>query len=342
MVRKSKLEGGIFMYDRDLFEVSDGNHVMLIYENDNDCLEAAVHFINEALKSDQLCIYASVHTFDNHSKLSASSLSPQITDIELNTKKGNIQFIDFKSFYESALESDLSPFILFKQKLENTLKDRISNGKGDKIMVYADAACSLTEHEEFDESRQLETWWKHTHEQWASNDYKITLICPHPADILKQNIEVKWNIADVHDMMVFLKSHIVGSSRENITRNNLRILIAESEPDIMTLYVDYLSALGHDVSVVTDSNKCLSLFKKRDFDLIILDTHITGFLSTNDLAKEIVRIEPRQRILVTSTNPYDDVSKLLGNLAPNIQQILLKPFHLSELVNVIMQSGKNN
>jgi len=64
--------------------------------------------------------------------------------------------------------------------------------------------------------------------------------------------------------------------------------------------------------------------------------------STNDLAKEIVRIEPRQRILVTSTNPYDDVSKLLGNLAPNIQQILLKPFHLSELVNVIMQSGKNN
>ncbi len=53
---------------------------------------------------------------------------------------------------------------------------------------------------------------------------------------------------------------------------NLRILIAESEPDIMILYSEYLSALGHNVSVAADGNRCLSLFNRRDFDLVILDT----------------------------------------------------------------------
>ena len=331
------------MYTRELFEVCDDNHVMLICENDNERIDAAAHFINEGLKSHQLCIYATVYAFDIESVLSVTSLSRKITDCESHVKNDNLQFIDFKPFYDAAVASNLSPFQLLKQKLESTLRDRIANGKGDKIMIYADAACCLTEHKEFHESIELETWWQHAHDEWVKNDNKITVICPHPAQVLREELELKWHIADRHDILVFLKSHLVEGFRDDvINNNNLRILIAESEPDIMTLYSDYLSALGHDVSVVTSGNKCISLFKKRNFDLVILDTHLADYLTVSDIAREIIRIEPHQRILVTSTNPSSRVSNVLGNVGLQKPQILQKPFQLSKLVDVIKQTTKSN
>ncbi|HJR85322.1 MAG TPA: response regulator [Nitrososphaeraceae archaeon] len=211
----------------------------------------------------------------------------------------------------------------------------------DKIIVYADAACCLTEHKEFHESTALEIWWQQTHDEWINNNKKITVICPHPAKILREELNVKWNIADGHDVMIFLNSHLVGMAKKDVGKDDkLRILIAESEPDIMILYSDYLSKLGHDVSVVTDSNKCISVFRKRDFDLVILDTHLTGGVETSLIAKEILRIEPHQRILITSTNPPNMVSNILGNVSFGENQILQKPFHLSKLANVIMHDAK--
>jgi len=331
------------MFTKELFQVCEGNHVMLIYENDDTRLDAAAHFINEGLKNRQFCIYASVYAFDTHSKLGSSNLASKITDYDRNVNEGNLMLLDFKPFYDAAVASNLSPFVLLKRKLEGVLQDRISNGMTDKIMVYADAACCLTEHKEFNEATALEIWWQQTHDEWINNNKKITVICPHPANILREELEVKWNIADGHDVMIFLNSHLVRSSRNELGReDNLRILIAESEPDVMILYSDYLSKLGHDVSAVTDGNKCISLFRKRDFDLVILDTHLTGSIKTVYIVKEIMRIEPHQRILVTSTNPSHLVSNILGTISLSKNQILQKPFHLSTLANVIKQTTRNN
>lgn len=331
------------MYSPELLEVCDDNHIMLIYENDDARLDAAAHFINEGLKNHQFCVYASVYAFDTESRLGAPSLASKVTDCDRNVKEGNLMFLDFKSFYHAASTSNLSPFIHLKDKLESILQDRISKGMTDKIMVYADAACCLTEHKEFDESEALEMWWQQTHDEWIKKGKKITVICPHPANILGQELQVKWNIADSHDVMVFLNSHLVGSASKELGKDDqLRILVAESEPDIMLLYSDYLSKLGHDVSVVTDGNKCISLFRKRDFDLVILDTHLTGGVKTSYIAKEIMRIEPHQRILVTSTNPPSRVSNILGNRSVGEDQILQKPFHLSMLVNVIKHTAIKN
>jgi DNA-binding NtrC family response regulator len=115
----------------------------------------------------------------------------------------------------------------------------------------------------------------------------------------------------------------------------LRILVAESEPDILTLYSDYLSAMGHDVSVTTDYNRCLSLFKKRDFNLVILDTHVVGNSTIGEITKEMMRIEPHQRILLTSTYSSSQITGNIDN--PNLDkfQLLQKPFHLSRLLNAI-------
>jgi CheY-like chemotaxis protein len=316
---------------------------MLLYENDDARLDAAAYFIIEGLRRQQFCIYASVHAFEAESTLCASTLASKVFDYEKNIKEGNLMLLDFKPFYEAAAVTDLSPFRILKDKFESVLQNRTSSGINDKIMVYADAACCLTEHKEFNQSTGLEFWWQQTHDEWRKNGKKITVICPHPANILRQELNVKWNIADGHDVMVCLNSHLENTTGKKLGRyDNLRILIAESEPDIMVLYSDYLSKLGHDVALVTDGNKCISLFRRRDFDLVILDTHLTGDVKTSYIAKEILRIEPHQRILITSTNPPNLVSNILGKVSLGEDRILQKPFHLSTLVNMIFRDSVVN
>ena len=325
------------MYSSNLFEVCDGKHAMLVYEDDNARLDGAAHFINEGLKCERLCIYASVHAFDGESKLNVTRLSSRIIDYDFHIKNGNIQFIDFEPFYEAALESNISPFVQLKDKLESTLQDRVANGKEDKIIVFADAACCLTENKKFNDSVQLENWWHNTHDEWINNGKNITVICPHPAQSLREELEVKWQIADVHDVMVSLNSHLEGGPLKEPITICLRILIADSEPDLMTIYSDYLGKVGHEVSVATDGNRCLELIKKKDFDLVILDTHLLGNIPTNDLAREIVRIEPSQKIIITTTYPCSYVSHRLGNSKLQNYEVLQKPFRLSELLKVIKQ-----
>jgi hypothetical protein len=63
--------------------------------------------------------------------------------------------------------------------------------------------------------------------------------------------------------LFFLNSHLISKPHSFAGKTeNLRLVVAEPQPDLLTLYCDILNAVGHDVSVTTDSNKCLSLFKK--------------------------------------------------------------------------------
>ena len=112
---------------------------MLLYEDDDARLDAAAHHINQGLRKEQFCIYASIHAFEGKSKLSASNLASKVIDYQKNLEKGNLMLLDFKPFYDAASVSDLSRFTQLKNKLESILQSRISNGMCDKIMVYADA-----------------------------------------------------------------------------------------------------------------------------------------------------------------------------------------------------------
>jgi DNA-binding response OmpR family regulator len=118
-------------------------------------------------------------------------------------------------------------------------------------------------------------------------------------------------------------------------KNGMRILIVESEPDLMILYAEYLSALDLDVIVASDGNECLSVLKVNDFDIIILDMHLSGIIEAIDVAKEIYQIKPNQRIVLTTTNPLNRTSTIIDTLRVNKEDILVKPFMLSSLLKVI-------
>ena len=309
---------------------------MLLCEGKETRAEAAAYWINQGLEEGQLCIYASVYAFDQTHMLGIAKLSAKLKNYQENINNKNLQIINFKPFFESALSGNLLLFEDLKTNLENMVHDLIMQGKKERITVFADAACCLCETKSFEKSEILEKWWQDVHDEWLRNNYHITVICPHPHPILKNRPDSKSKISDSHDLLVDLNKYdlrnLVTSSGQEIRP---RILIAESDPDLMMLYVEFFAGRNITAVVVPEGNECLSVVKENDFDIIILDTHLSGSIRATDLAKEIYRIKPTQRIVLTTTNPLYGTTGGIKSFRVSRQDVLIKPFRLSNLINVI-------
>ena len=162
-------------------------HVMLLYDNDDERNEIAVNYINEGLKRGQLAVYASVNASDQSHM---PKILSRIMNYKENMNQGDLLILSLMPFYKRALSGDLEPFQDFKALLEEIVKERIAVGKSSEVVVVADCADNLSRNEKFDECVYVERWWQDTHLEWQKNDLKITVICPHPNSILDKNLFV--------------------------------------------------------------------------------------------------------------------------------------------------------
>ena len=307
---------------------------MLLCNNQEEYNIAAIDCINEGLESGQLCIYASVFNSD---KSHLSKISSKITNYLENIEKGNLLIIDFLPFYESAKASNLRPFKQLKKQIEDLLHKRISDGKGSKVLIFAEAAGFLSEHCHFDKGIELEKWWNYAHFEWLKDKLNITILCPHSACILNEesNLYAKSQIGKSHSLTLELQK-----CRISANGSNLRVLIVEPEKDIQKVYRPYLTSRGVNAVIVDDIGKCLEqIFSPSDegFDVVIMDTHLqnSSTTSTIELAKTIKNAIPDQKVIVTTTSPLTEVSSKMTSLGISKEDLLVKPFALSRLLSLV-------
>jgi CheY-like chemotaxis protein len=212
-----------------------------------------------------------------------------------------------------------------KRKLENILYKRISEGKKDKILFFADAACHLSETMNFSQSINLEKWWQDVNLEWKRDNKDITIVCPHPNYVFKDlSLDyTKYKITDSHDMTIDIEDEYSLQYVYKLIKNNrqiIRILIAEPEPDIRYLYREYLDGLGLEVEIVENGRKCIEYLldskdkdklKKEEFDMVILDSHLPD---TNgvEIIKTIRKKMPYQRIVFTTTHPLSKINTVVS------------------------------
>jgi hypothetical protein len=197
--------------------------------------------LTEGFKMDKICIYASVHALDQSHMLGIEKLSDRINHCKENIGNKNLQIINFRPYVESALNGSLFPFEELKNNLEETINDLIVKGKKGEITVFADAACNLCEIKSFDNSEILEKWWQDVHDEWLRKNYHITVICPHPQLVLMNKLDSKSRIMGSHDMLVDLNNYDLHSLEDTcVKEHGMNILIVESDPDLMTLYTEFL------------------------------------------------------------------------------------------------------
>lgn len=101
------------------------------------------------------------------------------------------------------------------------------------------------------------------------------------------------------------------------------------------MYAEFFAERNMTAVVMPEGNECLSVVKETEFDIVILDTHLSGSIKARDLAKEIYRIKPTQRIVLTTTNPLYRTSLGIKCFRVSRQDVLIKPFRLSNLIKVI-------
>jgi CheY-like chemotaxis protein len=308
---------------------------MLLCNNQDEYNIAAIDSINEGLEAGQLCVYASVFNSD---KSHLSRISSKITNYLENIEKGNLLIVDFLPFYESAKASNLGPFKRLKKQIEDLLHKRISDGKGDKVLIFAEAAGFLSEHCHFDKSIELESWWNYAHFEWLKDKLNITVLCPHSACVLNEesNLYAKSQIGKAHSLTLELQKCRIRANGSS----SLRVLIVEPEKDIQKVYRAYLASRGVNAVIVDDIGKCLEqIFSPSDegFDGIIIDTHLqnSSTTSTIELAKTIKNAIPDQKVIVTTTSPLTEVSSKMTSLGISEEDLLVKPFALSRLLSLI-------
>ncbi len=121
-----------------------------------------------------------------------------------------------------------------------------------------------------------------------------------------------------------------------------QILIAEPEPDILSLFKAFLETLGVRSATVADGQAALKVFlekenKGRPYDVVVLDTHLKG-LGGLDLAKMIHDINPTQRIIMITTTPMEHLPQnVLKSAMIDEEDILTMPFRLSDFISKLRQ-----
>jgi two-component system, OmpR family, response regulator len=120
----------------------------------------------------------------------------------------------------------------------------------------------------------------------------------------------------------------------------LRILIAESEPEILTLFKTNLDSLGIESVTVDDGDKAVETFiqsknQGKNYDAVVLNTHLKGKKGL-DAAKKIRENDHSQRIILLTTSMKEHLSKeKLKSTAIEEKDILVMPFKLSKFQQIL-------
>lgn len=135
----------------------------------------------------------------------------------------------------------------------------------------------------------------------------------------------------------------------------MKVLMAEDDEDIALAYKTILDRRNFSVTIVSNGEDCLrvynealhrikfnntcnqsclySLANNPPFDIVILDykmPHINGL----DVAKEILSVNPHQRIIFASAYVKEFLEGPIKSLSRSVE-LIQKPFSLRELIDIL-------
>jgi len=125
----------------------------------------------------------------------------------------------------------------------------------------------------------------------------------------------------------------------------MRILVAEDKDFINQLYRKILDMNGHDIVIKTDGQACIEAYQNElnsakttpesnsPFDVVILDSRMPK-KNGGQVAKEILKLNPNQRIIFASSFVKETLAESLSGLR-QIVTVLQKPFGVSTLIDTI-------
>jgi DNA-binding response OmpR family regulator len=128
------------------------------------------------------------------------------------------------------------------------------------------------------------------------------------------------------------------------TERRLTIMILDDEEDILALYGDYLSNIGHRVlKTYVNADTILDDIDIEPPDIYIIDYQLPGKMNGIEVATEILKKIPSARIIfITGLELLEqEISKHNIFTDKNID-LLIKPFKLIEIQNSLINLSSKN
>ncbi|MBF0406766.1 MAG: PAS domain S-box protein [Candidatus Riflebacteria bacterium] len=128
-------------------------------------------------------------------------------------------------------------------------------------------------------------------------------------------------------------------SSESCTINQIaRILLMDDEEMIRNLGSNMLRKIGYMAETASDGREVINKFKQaidegKAFSVIIMDLTVPGGIGGKEAIKEILSIDPKTRVIVSSG--YADDPVMANFKAYGFKGILPKPYTIQEMQNVV-------
>ncbi len=117
--------------------------------------------------------------------------------------------------------------------------------------------------------------------------------------------------------------------------NNLKILWADDEIDLLKPHVMFLKAKGYNVTTVNNGADALALAEETPFDLIILDENMPGLTGLETLSRIKLVLPATPVIMITKSEEENIMDQAVGS---KIADYLIKPVNPSQ---ILMSIKKN-
>lgn len=131
-----------------------------------------------------------------------------------------------------------------------------------------------------------------------------------------------------------------GRKKHLLKEERKRILLMDDEPLLRNSVKEFLEDHGHEVQVAAEGREAVALYKKgremkAPFDVVIMDLTIPGGMGGKEAARQILVLDPKAKIIVSSG--YSDDPVLAKHTKYGFCDVITKPFPLEELYEKIMR-----
>ncbi len=111
------------------------------------------------------------------------------------------------------------------------------------------------------------------------------------------------------------------------------VLVMDDEEAILEIVGDILAYHGFTVDFARDGEEALCLYQERRYDAVILDLTVPGGMGGREAMKELLRIDPAVRAIVSSGYSNDPI--MSDYTQYGFKNVIAKPYDLEELGEVL-------
>ena len=137
-----------------------------------------------------------------------------------------------------------------------------------------------------------------------------------------------------------LKTKLLDVADNSKKPQTAKILVMDDEVVICNLIIDMLKNYGFSVSTATDGKQAVNMYKRSvesgaPFDVVIMDLTIPGGIGGKEAVKELLKINPKVKCIVSSGYANDPVMTNFSGYG--FKGIASKPYTPTKLMEVINQ-----